>query len=296
MLQCGEFAAWVTIEGTEAPEYGVEVSEDQKCVTCWIASEVGKKFSVHWKNTSYYDSVTRGRVYMDGTLCAGQIIRPEPLPAETTTYGIRNGSSVKPFMFSSLQLTDDDTFLGGPTHESLGLIEIKIKPVQVTEWFPICTSVRSLSNIKIHERSKKAVTQQITLAEPEAVLPKGSVKCQSTGPELVKFSFKYRPADVLRANGIIPSPPQLKRKASTELPRAEAPVTDDDDDDDAKEEKMLRERLNAIEAKRLQKNKKPRVKNEPSGDTVVDLTQDKKKKVKTESKPTFIQGEIIDLT
>ncbi|KAF7376499.1 hypothetical protein MSAN_00065800 [Mycena sanguinolenta] len=120
-------------------------------------------------------------------------------------------------MFSSLQLTDDDAFLGGPSHESLGLIEIKIEPVQVTKRFPTCTSARSLSDIKIHERSKKAVTQQITLAEPEVVLdPQGSVGCRSIGPELVKFSFKYRPADVLRANGIMPPPPQLKRKAPAE--------------------------------------------------------------------------------
>lgn len=42
MLQFREFFAWVSIDGVEAPEYGVEISEDQKSVTCWIASELGK--------------------------------------------------------------------------------------------------------------------------------------------------------------------------------------------------------------------------------------------------------------
>jgi hypothetical protein len=42
MLHWQEFSAWVTIEGVEAPEYAVEVSEDEKTVTCWIPSELGK--------------------------------------------------------------------------------------------------------------------------------------------------------------------------------------------------------------------------------------------------------------
>lgn len=47
--------------------------------------------------------------------------------------------------------------------------------------------------------------------------------------------------------------------------------------------------MNALEAKRLKKETKPRVKKE--ADTV-DLTQDRKKKVKPEGQQTFV----IDLT
>jgi hypothetical protein len=42
MLHWKEFSAWVTIEGVEAQEYAVEVSEDEKTVTCWTPSELGK--------------------------------------------------------------------------------------------------------------------------------------------------------------------------------------------------------------------------------------------------------------
>jgi hypothetical protein len=42
MLHCKEFSAWVSIEGKVTEEYGVEISEDQKSVTCWIPSELGK--------------------------------------------------------------------------------------------------------------------------------------------------------------------------------------------------------------------------------------------------------------
>ncbi|KAJ6498916.1 hypothetical protein C8R45DRAFT_821798 [Mycena sanguinolenta] len=104
MLQYREFAAWISIDGTEAPEYRVEVSKDQKSVSCWIASELGKRFSVNWTNTSYKSDV-RGRVYMDGILCGGKIIHPNNLPTTATKKGITNGVSVRPFMFSSVQLT-----------------------------------------------------------------------------------------------------------------------------------------------------------------------------------------------
>ena len=42
MLHWKEFSAWVTIDGKEVVEYDVETSEDEKTVTCWIASELGK--------------------------------------------------------------------------------------------------------------------------------------------------------------------------------------------------------------------------------------------------------------
>ncbi|KAJ7267543.1 hypothetical protein B0H12DRAFT_1229856 [Mycena haematopus] len=265
MLQCKEFAAWVSIDGTEAPEYGVEMSEDQKSVTCWIPSELGKKFAVHWKNISY-DGDTRGRVFMDGTNCGGTIIH-------------------------------DDAFLGSSLHQELGFIELKIEPVLVST-NRTAPNPALLSEIKVHERSKKAATQQITLAEPEFFeTPKLLALCQPTGPELVKFCFKYRPADVLRANGIMPpAPQQLKRKASAEPLRTETPDSDEDEDENTLEIKMLRERLNALEAKCLKKDKKPRIKSE-SDSIIVDLTQNgKKQKIKSESRLTFVQGEIIDLT
>ncbi|KAF8199826.1 hypothetical protein K438DRAFT_1966188 [Mycena galopus ATCC 62051] len=292
MLHFGEFSAWVSIDGTEAPEYGVEIAEDQKSVTCWIASELGKKFSVDWTNKSY-SGQTCGTVYMDGNFCGGQIISPLHFPEIATQKGIRhqNGLSFKPFIFSSLELTDDDAFLGGPSHQSLGVIELKILPIEVIGPGD-SIQVSSLSGITVHERSKKAVTQQITVADPEPnKKPKSILKTRATGAALANFSFKYRPADILRANGIMP--PLLKRKASADPVREQTP---DDDDDDAQEEKVLRERLNAIEAKRLKKEKTARIKNEP--DAIVDLTQDRKKKVKSESKPepAFSHREIIDLT
>jgi hypothetical protein len=42
MPQLEDFSAWITIEDKKADEFNVETSDDGKCVTCWIVSEVGK--------------------------------------------------------------------------------------------------------------------------------------------------------------------------------------------------------------------------------------------------------------
>ena len=41
----GQFEAWIILDrpdGAKREEYAVEVDEQRKLVTCWIASEVGK--------------------------------------------------------------------------------------------------------------------------------------------------------------------------------------------------------------------------------------------------------------
>ncbi|KAJ7933800.1 hypothetical protein B0H13DRAFT_1592038 [Mycena leptocephala] len=106
MLHCKEFSAWVSIEGKVTEEYGVEISEDQKSVTCWIPSELGKKFSVQWKNESYYHD-TRGRVKMDGNYCGGKVIYARKIPKSTFLAGVSDGATLKPFIFSSLELTGE---------------------------------------------------------------------------------------------------------------------------------------------------------------------------------------------
>ncbi|KAF8199964.1 hypothetical protein K438DRAFT_1583141 [Mycena galopus ATCC 62051] len=82
-----EFSAWVCIDGIATAEYNVEISEAEKTVTCWIASELGKKFSVHWQNTSFRGCTT-GQVKMDGTSCGGQIMYGTTLPSTTSKDGI----------------------------------------------------------------------------------------------------------------------------------------------------------------------------------------------------------------
>ncbi|KAJ7212934.1 hypothetical protein GGX14DRAFT_445715 [Mycena pura] len=301
MLQWKEFTAWVSIEGKEAKEYDVKTSEKQKTVTCWIASELGKKLAINWTNKKYSSHDTAGYVTIDGIECGAEIIeQDESLPQTAEISGVSNGSTIRPFMFSALELTDDDALLASSSsHQDLGMIELTIIPVKVISGS--VPAVPRFSKLKIHEQSKKTVTQQITLAKPKRCAKQqgpGSVTTEPAGQDIVNFCFKYRPIDVLRANGIAPPLPQLHMTAAVDLQRASTSNDDDDDDDpDVKEAKVLRDKLKVVEAKiASKKDKKPRIKRESSD--LVDVTQDvpRCKKVKLEGRSLFAEREIIDLT
>ncbi|KAJ7646764.1 hypothetical protein FB45DRAFT_891344 [Roridomyces roridus] len=291
----GNFSAWITIEGVESSEYRVKASEEQMTVTCWIASELGKNFSVNWTNHKY-EGVIKAVIKMDGHNCGGTIMKSNTafsgLPKSTSSAGVvQSGNqtlqALKPFMFSLLELTDDDSELpAGPSgHENLGIIELDMFPIEIKEENvgppPGSTEIPKLT---VHERSiKTRTTEQILLANTQ-VLPKPAVfvSTRIIGSPLVTFRFKYRPMDVLRANGIAPA---LQRTSPTPQ---RAPTPDEELAQAEEEARDLRERLKASEEKLANlKKRKPNVKSEPDED--VDLKR-MKKKVKLE------EVEVIDLT
>ncbi|KAF8175023.1 hypothetical protein K438DRAFT_2023002 [Mycena galopus ATCC 62051] len=232
-----------------------------------------------------------GYLTVDGIYCGGSVLFGTAVPETMREDGVYDGNVLRPFMFSSVKLTDDDAFLGS-SDKKLGLIKLQLGPVEVTDE-DSNLPVASFSNLTIHERAKKGVTQQITLAEPEVLEDDDEdgfdpVDTEPCGPDIVQFYFKYRSIDVLRAKGIAP---RLKRRASTEHPHAQNP------NDLAEEAKILRERLRAVEAQLLEQEMKPRVKNEFDG-AVIDLTQNssrRSKRVKLEGK-SLASKEVIDLT
>ncbi|KAF7357816.1 hypothetical protein MVEN_00827600 [Mycena venus] len=258
MVNYGGISCWVDIDNSAAMEYDIRTFEDQRIVTCWIASEVGKSFSVSWRN-SFLPAPTAGHVFMDGNECGGRVLYG-PSTVCAKHEGVTDTRTVKPFVFAPLALTDDDAFLGDSSnHRKLGCIEVAIYPVQIFGLVPVVANSSTLSEIKVHERSKKSVTQQIRLAEPRMLaVPQNAVAHRFTGPPLVTFVFKYRPLDILRASGIIPPPLpplQLKRKPeAASLPYAEPP-SEEDDLSDAEEIRVLREKLYALEAKRARKTR-----------------------------------------
>ncbi|KAJ6508069.1 hypothetical protein DFH09DRAFT_1374830 [Mycena vulgaris] len=147
----------------------------------------------------------------------------------------------------------------------------------------------SLSGVKVHGARRKPLGKPEPLAGPDTF-----VSCEYACPNLVKFSSKYRPLEILQANGIAPLPSRKERNPSVDSERAPTP------DDELEEARILRARLKALEAKLVkEKGKKPRVKRELADEagTVIDSTQDPPpKRVKQELKRAFISGEIIDLT
>ncbi|KAJ7603054.1 hypothetical protein DFH06DRAFT_1350590 [Mycena polygramma] len=152
----------------------------------------------------------------------------------------------------------------------------------------------SESEPKLKRESSGGGGKQVTLAEPEplrvAKVERWMEKNKRTDVvPIVTFVFKYRPLDVLQANGIAPAPAGLKRKASPVPARATSSL----DKALQEEARALREKLKAVEALLEQNDTKPRIKAEAS---FIDLTGQPPQRKKARQTETFGSPEVIDLT
>ncbi|OJT04173.1 hypothetical protein TRAPUB_5125 [Trametes pubescens] len=156
----------------------------------------------------------------------------------------------------------------------------------------------------VHEKSKKAGVHAVSFGEVKAV----EVKKSSTPIGLEKepfaiFKFRYRPLELLRANGIAPLPPQAAKgkKRSLDVPddnngagpsnkrvredHMVKPDPDEDDEDDAEDDVVfLQEQLSMIQKRLADAQAAKRTK------TVV------KRETSPIIVPSSISDEVIDLT
>ncbi|KAE9399449.1 hypothetical protein BT96DRAFT_789479, partial [Gymnopus androsaceus JB14] len=104
VLHLDEFEAWVTIEGQKTEEY--QCTKSASVLQCYIPSQAGKKFQVHWKDTKR-TTATDGFLLIDGFKCPGQTISDNPdKPNQACKIGMRtDDSTIKPFKFAQIRLT-----------------------------------------------------------------------------------------------------------------------------------------------------------------------------------------------
>lgn len=62
-VQLGQYMAWVVVEGQEVEHYDIEVNEENKVASCWIASTAGKVmvsslYKTYWESPKYYFSAS----------------------------------------------------------------------------------------------------------------------------------------------------------------------------------------------------------------------------------------------
>ncbi|KAG0702821.1 hypothetical protein DFH29DRAFT_1045353 [Suillus ampliporus] len=226
MLKHQEYTAWISVDGQPLETYAVETSLATNEVTCWIASEVGKEFSVHCQATSANSVDSIGAfVYIDGQGCHGLMFGELNLNVKISNAFVSDRIT-KPFVFSTVRLTgisappvphrcsDEDEFVD-TSSASLGQIQVRICKVTLGDRFHPSQNIQT--EHKVHERSKKAVTHCIGLGD-ETMIPQTMLrKSQYIGQPLAVFTFKYRDRNLLKANGVIPVPTVFKRKASQEI-------------------------------------------------------------------------------
>ncbi|KZV85295.1 hypothetical protein EXIGLDRAFT_841596 [Exidia glandulosa HHB12029] len=199
------FEAWVDCDGIALPVYGVEVNGNK--ATCWIASQAGKNFAVHFKmndrseRANYSGAVGRtfGTVPPAHDYAQRSVTAMRPTP--TTQRQLR---------FSSLQTSDDDYAIKDNAILShLGTILVKFYRVEVEGTMdhsakPVPAHLDSQQKFTVHEAAKKLGGHHVQLVAPKAVKPYRRTRVRPIGGSIVELEFKYRPQSVLEAQDIIP--------------------------------------------------------------------------------------------
>ncbi|KAK7031207.1 hypothetical protein VNI00_013623 [Paramarasmius palmivorus] len=307
MISVNEFSAWITVDDNILQEYDIKVSPETNTVVCWIASEAGKSYSLHWRNDRFRTS-TAGYAYIDGLSCGGKVLEHANVPTTRMDGITTSPTTMKPFAFSTVNVTDDINFLSTPDTPEMGEIKITIKNVQVLgniEFKPVSVPAPKT----YHETAKKGLNHQTSFRDELKVAQINIVKAVPVGGPVATFLFKYRPLAMLQATGIAPRPTPQRASPSPQPPapsarnnaraasskKRSAPggsdaedvkpdislsLSEGDDggsDDDSRKLQELQNQMDAIRAKRkkIKTEKKPKVKAEKIEHLgTIDLTLD----------------------
>ncbi|OSC99728.1 hypothetical protein PYCCODRAFT_1372578 [Trametes coccinea BRFM310] len=308
-LELNGYTAHVCYDGKELTMYDVK-QEDGKTVSCWIPSEKDKAFTVH-----YGDMLSKAVMTVQ-TCIDGQLARSAAYVSkrEGSCEGqYDRDNRCRPFIFSPLVVTDDETAASPKQKLDAGFGTIQVKMIRVKQFIRSGgTSRLSLDDIgvgPVHETSKKAGVHTVSLGEPmERSSAQPVAYYDAIGREkhpFATFIFRYRPLELLKANGIVPRPPKATKKrpleSQSELEsgsatsarkkqredvddeKVKAEPASDVEDEEADDLTFLEEQLEMmqrrVEEKRAARRAKVIVKREPSpirvppsGNEVIDLT------------------------
>ncbi|KAF8903785.1 hypothetical protein CPB85DRAFT_1012491 [Mucidula mucida] len=260
MVKYHSISAWVNVEGIPLPEYGEEVITAENKVICWIPSEAGKEFIVNVRHERATLD-TGSYLYVDGKLVSGRSL---PFGSQIDTISIgslaTSATTARSLMFSSLQLTDDDGLLGSAVSNELGEIRVEHWHVMLGAPLPFTPTAYTDTGI-VHERSKKAVSHRTRLGAPK-ITSLQTQRGATRVARLLTVIFRYRPLEMLRANGIAPPPLQQHSGSKKRARSPDADVLNISDDDSEDESARIAKLEAELERLRSGKKSNKRVKRE----------------------------------
>ncbi|KAI0760369.1 hypothetical protein C8Q74DRAFT_222833 [Fomes fomentarius] len=238
----GGYEVWIADSRKQPlPEYGVELGGDGKTITCYIPSQSGQQFSVRWKDhNGPHAHHTSMQVYVDG-IVAGRTHCDPGTGGRRRGLSTHSAATYSPFEFAVLHTTDDDSALWTGASENLGTIELRVVHVR-PDFREVGFKPKEFSGVSsVHEQSKKAGAHCVALGRAQRY--KGVHQKVITRPidkhagPAVKFVFRYRPAAILQAQGIMPAqaseagPSAPRRDVKVKTRASTAAVSQEDDED-----------------------------------------------------------------
>ncbi|KAJ3478914.1 hypothetical protein NLI96_g9418 [Meripilus lineatus] len=200
-------------------EYGTTMKGEDS-VHCHIASQANQSFRLELKNHTDLDVTFR--CFADGIRIGGQPCNPQAT-VQLSKLAVSPSTS-RQFAFADVEFSEssDAVAIGSTKLMSLGTIIIKVRRIEHTRGKKERTfEIPALLNGPIDEKSKKIGTHHVILG-PE--IPRKASRyhqivktLDSNSQPFAKFVFKYRPREILQAQGIIPvtPDPSLEESNST---------------------------------------------------------------------------------
>ncbi|KAE9402051.1 hypothetical protein BT96DRAFT_570405 [Gymnopus androsaceus JB14] len=219
MLSLGPYSAWISVDGVGLDTHCAVSSRNGNSTNAagYISSEAGKSFSVFWHN-AIRDVALEAIITIDGVECSRHVMLPaQGFPDKPDTlrvsYTRTSDYTRRDLVFSEIQVTDDDDHLSTVDYTKFGVIILDLWRLHINRVVrqPLQHEYSSttLESQVLHERSKKGGTHHVKFGE-EYNVPLPTVDMvdghkMDTRP-YVSFTFRYRPRDILLAQGIIPRP------------------------------------------------------------------------------------------
>ncbi|KAL1690991.1 hypothetical protein GGG16DRAFT_54510 [Schizophyllum commune] len=220
-MQLGNITCWISVNGVQLEEYGVEEDNEKKEYVAWIASEPEQSFSVNWRDPDR-TRATAGNLFVDGVACGVPFLdapRDESDSDEVHKSLVYTSlTEGRPLQFGALELTADDDLYLKRDVKDVGQIELRLSRVNVgrkTEFRPYQLE----ENTKMHEKSKKGLQLAVKLGTSTTIRSKTCYKIDYI-ERLATFIFRYRTIDNPPAISSSSSPAPVagrKRRASAAL-------------------------------------------------------------------------------
>ncbi|EIW84408.1 hypothetical protein CONPUDRAFT_142713 [Coniophora puteana RWD-64-598 SS2] len=230
-----DYRANIIVDGQELDEYAVLIDQEEETATCYVPSQVGKNFSVKWTCVAEYrDQASKGTVTIDGIFCGASTIHTGERGLRDTAqrYHVAvDDRTVRQFEFAELATTDDDDHVESGNLEDVGEIKLEIRRGRLVPKTRRRSSQVAISAQRdrrrresgqgpcdferprvVHERSKKALSHCVRFDSTPS--RHGPPPSHRLGPDYalkeslprISFVFRYRPLEVLQAQGFAPLP------------------------------------------------------------------------------------------
>ncbi|KAF8077820.1 hypothetical protein FPV67DRAFT_1463135 [Lyophyllum atratum] len=206
MLTHRGFSAWIVVDGKPLPEYLVAVDSNANRVSCWIPSEEGKNFAVHWQDHGAQVD-TCSFITLDGFVVPGRFLFGD---GEASRQGVRTSASTeRPFLFQKVDETASEASSEGASKD-IGMITLRIKRVARADLKPANT-ILELPKTLLGKRKAgdfcvgfgEEKEAQERFPSTWSVVPHDKTVPGANRPSTyVSFVFRYRSREFLEAQGI----------------------------------------------------------------------------------------------